>query len=143
MENCIVCQKHQDFSAVTGEPILEKGGWVVTHFPYLNDEKATKGYLLIETRRHIRDFPEMNAEEAAALGELIQKGSALIQNKMGAEHVYLFRINDKVAHLHLHLAPRYPNTPKEFWGMKVSEWTGNPKVDLQGIQETSRLLKDS
>lgn len=143
MQNCTICDKHQDFSKHTGEVILEKGGWAVTHFPFVDGQKATKGYLLIETKRHIQEFTEMSPEEAAALGELISAGTQLIKNKMGAEHVYLFRINDKVPHLHLHLVPRYPGTPKEFWGFKISEWPGNPKIGLEEIKQVAlRLRRD-
>lgn len=141
MQECIICDKHNDFLKYTGEVILERGGWAVTHFPFVDGQKATKGYLLIETKRHIQEFTEMNESEALALGELIAAGTKLIKEKMGAEHVYLFRINDKVPHLHLHLVPRYPGTPREFWGFKISEWTGNPKIGLNEIHDVAKNLK--
>lgn len=140
MQDCMVCRKHEDVHSVTGEIILEKGGWVLTHFPFVDGQKATKGYLLIETRRHIQDLTEMNTEESQALGQLIHDGAELIKSNMGAEHVYVFRINDKVQHLHFHLAPRYPGTPKEFWGFKISEWPETPRVGLDEIQKISRQL---
>ena len=31
-----------------------------------------------------------------------------------------------VPHFHLHLLPRYPGTPREFWGLRVDEWPGAP-----------------
>jgi len=138
----MICQKHEDFHSVTGDVIVEKGGWVVTHFPFIDGQKAIKGYLLIEPRRHILDLTEMNKEEALTLGELIRDGAELIKSKMGAEHVYVFRINDKVPHLHFHLAPRYSGTPKEYWGFKISEWPEAPKVGLEEIQKISRKLID-
>ncbi len=143
MQDCMICQKHKNILDFTGEVILEKGGWVLTHFPFIDGQKATKGYLLIETRRHIENLTDMNAQEAAALGELICEGSQLLKFRMNAEHVYVFRINDKVPHLHFHLVPRYPNTPKEFWGFKISEWSGTPKISLDEIQEVSKFLKSS
>ncbi len=31
---------------------------------------------------------------------------------------------------HVHLVPRYPGTPREYWGMQVDEWPDAPKGDL-------------
>ena len=143
MQDCMICQKHKNILESTGEVISEKGGWVLTHFPIVDGQKATKGYLLLETRRHIENLTDMNAHEAAALGELICEGSQLMRFRMNAEHVYVFRINDKVPHLHFHLVPRYANTPKEFWGFKISDWPETPKVSLAEIQEISKFLKGS
>lgn len=143
MQDCIICQKHKNFEASTGEPIIERGGWVLTHFPFVDGQKATKGYLLIETQRHIENLTDMNAQEAASLGELICEGSQLMKFRMNAEHVYVFRINDKVGHLHFHLVPRYADTPKEFWGFKISDYPGAQKISLAEIHEVSRFLKSS
>lgn len=41
---------------------------------------------------------------------------------IGAEHVYALVLGHHVAHLHLHLLPRYPNTPREYWWPRIDEW---------------------
>jgi histidine triad (HIT) family protein len=33
-------------------------------------------------------------------------------------------IGDEVPHLHVHLLPRYPGTPREYWWDRVDEWRG-------------------
>jgi diadenosine tetraphosphate (Ap4A) HIT family hydrolase len=30
---------------------------------------------------------------------------------------------DGVSHLHVHLLPRFPGTPREYWGIHVNKWT--------------------
>lgn len=140
-QDCFLCHKHRRLNEYTGEVLAESGGWLLTHFPHLEDERATRGHLLIEPSRHITDLSEMNEIEAPALGDLIRKGSLAIKTLLRAEHVYLFRINDKVAHLHFHLIPRYPETPKDFWGLKIMTWPDRPIVDLEGIRDLSRELK--
>lgn len=133
---CAICEKHKNLTAHTGPAIFDDGGWLVTHFPKLETDKATRGHLLIESKRHTQDLTEMNDEEAQTLGRLIRDGSELIKKKTEAEHVYCFRINDKTAHLHFHLIPRYPNTPKEFWGVNIMACTTSPKLStLEEIQE--------
>lgn len=120
--------------------IYESGGMVLTHFPFVPDERAVKGWLIVEPRRHIQDMSEMNDQESAALGLVIRKAEMLIKKNLGAEHVYLSRINDKVAHLHFHLIPRYPGTPKEFWGRKIWEYPGFQALTLGEIQQLSEDL---
>lgn len=128
MLDCGVCSKHNDLLNHTGPAVFDSGGWLVTHFPKLETEKATRGHLLIESKRHIQDLAEMNDEEATSLGRLIRDGADLIKQKLGVEHVYCFRINDKVQHLHFHLIPRYANTPREFWGTNIMTCTTSPKL---------------
>lgn len=139
--DCFVCEKHSKLSQYTGPVILEKGGLTLTHFPDIPDEKATKGHLIIEPKRHICDLSEMNEAEADALGPIIREGSARIKEHTGAEHVYLYRINDKVPHLHFHLIPRYPNTSKEFWGLNIMKYEGSPKIKLPEIRVLCERMK--
>ena len=140
MNDCFICNKHKDLSPCGGI-ILEKGGLVLSHFPDSPTERATKGHLLIEPWRHITDLSEMNDAEASALGNLIRNGVDGIK-KLGAEHVYLFRINDMVAHLHIHLVPRYPGTPKEFWGRKIMDWPERNAIGELEIQSVAHKLKE-
>lgn len=140
-EKCMVCEKHADFGRFTGEPIAERSGLVLTHFPQIDGEKAYPGHLLIETRRHITDLAQLNADEGRVLGGLISDGEKILKKYLQAEHVYLFRINDKVAHLHFHLIPRYADTPREFWGWKITEWPGAQRLALTAIKVLSTELK--
>lgn len=142
MNDCFICKKHRALAEFTGPVIREYGGLILTHFADIPDEKATRGHLIIEPRRHITDFSELNLEEVDALGPMIKDGSALIR-ELGAEHIYLFRINDKVPHLHFHLVPRYPDTPKEFWGTNIMRYEGSPKIRLLEIQKLAEELRIS
>lgn len=139
-DDCFLCKKQRKLKEFVGCAIAEKNGLLLTHFPFVVDEKATRGHLIIEPKRHITDFSELNDVEAEALGFLIRKGSQIIKSLLKAEHVYLFRINDKVAHLHFHLVPRYAGTPKEFWGTKIMEWPQRPTVELKEISELSKRM---
>lgn len=139
---CVICIKHRDLLKHTGEPVAERGGLMLSHFAEIEGEPATKGHLLIEPTRHIEDLSEMNEGEAEALGLLIREGARVVCEKLGAEHVYVYRINDKTAHLHFHLIPRYPDTPRDFWGARIMEYAGAPKIYLRDIQELSSQLKE-
>jgi diadenosine tetraphosphate (Ap4A) HIT family hydrolase len=53
--------------------------------------------------------------------------------------VYAAVIGDGVPHLHVHLLPRYPGTPREFWWTRVDEW---PQARRGGIVEIGSLVGD-
>jgi histidine triad (HIT) family protein len=141
-EPCFLCHKHKHAADYIGERIAEDGGLSLSHFPFLPDEKAVRGHLIIEPLRHITNLSEMNDAETDALGRLIRAGTRAMQAVLKAEHVYLLRINDKVAHLHFHLVPRYAGTPREHWGAKIMDWPDRPIVTLPQIRDLARRLKD-
>jgi diadenosine tetraphosphate (Ap4A) HIT family hydrolase len=132
----MVCEKHHDF-----EPIAELDGFYVSHFPIISGEPATRGHLLIEAKRHIIDPVDLSDDEAKALGVLIRNSIRMLIKGIGAEHAYVFRLNDRVPHFHVHIVPRFSNTPKEYWGHKITEWPGALKLDLSGVKALTKKLK--
>ena len=66
---------------------------------------------------------------------LANRLARVLKETTNAEHVYAFVFGDGVPHLHVHLAPRYPNTPHEFWGARLSEWPDAPRVGEQEMRE--------
>jgi diadenosine tetraphosphate (Ap4A) HIT family hydrolase len=141
MEFCTICLKHATAPNLT--LIASAHGWKLSHFPFLPDEKAGRGHLLLESVRHVTDPAELNDAEAAGMGRLVRDAVLLLKNRLGAEHVYLFRINDKVPHLHLHLIPRYADTPPEFRGLKILEWPERPALQREEITRLAEELRQA
>jgi len=141
--NCSICLKHRDFELVTGAVIAQLHGVTMTHFPVGDDNLPTRAHLLIEPQRHIIDLSDLKDDEAVALGLLIQKGVRVLKAELGVEHVYAFRINDKTAHVHFHLIPRYADTPKEYWGLKIMEYPNRQKIHIGEVKELSVALKSA
>jgi histidine triad (HIT) family protein len=50
------------------------------------------------------------------------RASRALRAAAGAEHVYAAVLGDGVPHLHVHLLPRFPGTPREYWGTHVNQW---------------------
>jgi histidine triad (HIT) family protein len=48
-------------------------------------------------------------------------------------------IGDGVPHLHVHLLPRYPGTPRKYWWTRVDQW---PQALRGGIAEIEGLVRD-
>jgi len=139
---CGICEKHKNLSAFTGPVIAQREGWLLTHFPFLKEEKSSPGHLVLETRRHVTDFSELTPEELGQLGPLIAFGIERVKKVLSAEHVYVFRINDKAPHLHLHLIPRFKETPSEYFGLKILQWPERPALTLEQVKETAQRLRE-
>jgi diadenosine tetraphosphate (Ap4A) HIT family hydrolase len=99
------------------------------------------GYLMIEPKRHVAGLGELTDEEAAALGMLANRLARALKDSEGAEHVYSFVLGHDVPHLHIHLVPRYPGTPDEFWGVRVGQWPDAPRGDVDEITSVCDRLR--
>jgi len=49
------------------------------------------------------------------------------EGRRACRDVYTFVIGDGVPHFHMHVVPRYPGAPREYWGVHVDEWPGAPR----------------
>jgi diadenosine tetraphosphate (Ap4A) HIT family hydrolase len=132
--DCYICRKHRGEEEVPGGIIFQDDLLVVTHAQIREQEtKAFVGTLFVEPKRHADGIEDLTEEEAAAVGRLARKLSRALKTATKAEGIYLFRFGHHVHHFHLWLVPRYPGTPKEYWGTKVDEWPGAPYGDTEGI----------
>ena len=138
--NCSICEKYQQ--TPRQQPIAELNGLSLTHLAPLNGS-VMKGRLVIEPMRHVENPEDLSSEEFASMGTLLQSAMMLIKEVVQAEHVYFFRINDQVKHFHFHIVPRYPETPKEFWGLRILDWLDFPKLDAAGVDALSTQLRNS
>ena len=125
---CLVCRKHRGEISEPGGAIYDDGLVRAGHTllgPH--GAPAYLGYLFVEPKRHAAGFADLTDREAQALGVLVARLSRALTRGGGAEHVYAFVLGDHVPHLHVHLVPRYPNTPREYWGVEVTGWPDAPR----------------
>lgn len=99
------------------------------------------GHLMIEPKRHVTGLGELTDQEAAGLGVLMNNLAAALKESEGAEHVDSFVLGHDVPHLHIHLVPRYPGTPREFWGVRVGQWPDAPRGDIDDITAVCDRLR--
>jgi len=122
-DSCFVCDKHRQGADVEGGVIYEDDLVYAGHAHTVGRSDAYLGYLIAEPKRHV-----------AALGRLVSNLARALQVVEGAEHVYSFVFGDgQVRHLHVHLVPRYPGTPREYRGHQVTEWPGAPRGGTEEI----------
>lgn len=125
--SCFVCRKHQDQgSLLPGGPVGQDDLVVVSHLspdaPGHAGRPVYLGYLFVEPRRHASGLPDLTDTEAQRVGWWCTRASRALRDVAGAEHVYAAVIGDGVPHLHVHLLPRYPGTPRKYWWDQVDDW---------------------
>jgi diadenosine tetraphosphate (Ap4A) HIT family hydrolase len=120
---CTVCAKHQRKIELLAGPVYEDELFYIGHSTVPEEHDATYlGAFLIEPKRHVSGLDELGEVEAERLGLLANRVARALRASEGAEHVYLFVLGHHVPHLHAWVVPRYPGTPREFWGLRVMEW---------------------
>lgn len=107
-------QKHIGNIIVPGGAIYEDELVYVGHVHW-DSEETYLGYVMIDIKRHVPGLAELTDEEAKAFGLITSRVSKALKEREGAEHIYTFVSGNGVPHMHMHIIPRYPNTPKEFW----------------------------
>jgi histidine triad (HIT) family protein len=128
-EGCFICLKHQQGHAAEGGIVYQDDLVYVGHIHTMGHQGAYRGYLMVEPKRHVMGLGDLTDDEAGAVGISANRCARLLKEVLGAEHVYAFVYGGAVPHLHVHLAPRYPGTPRDFWGPRLMEWPDAPKVD--------------
>jgi len=130
-DTCFVCEKHRQGAAADGGVIYEDDLAYAGHAHLLGRSETYLGHLMAEPKRHVVGLGGLTDDEAAALGQLVNSLARALRDVEGAEHIYSFVFGDVVEHLHIQVLPRYPGTPPEYWGLRVSEW---PEARQGGIE---------
>ncbi|MBE1554206.1 HIT domain-containing protein [Sporosarcina limicola] len=131
-----ICNKHVESIKTDGITIFEDDFVYVGHIDN-NENPGYLGHLMIDLKRHVPTLGDMTLNEAKAFGCIMARVSKALMISEKAEHIYSFVSGNTVPHLHMHVVPRYPDTPKQFWGpMSVREW---PEAPLGGETEVKEL----
>ena len=137
---CFICQKHRGEINIPGGAIYEDHLVYAGHI-YPGQGPIYLGYLIAELKRHAPGLAEQTNEEAQALGLLVARLSRALKASEGAEHEYLFVFGDHVPHLHMRFVPRYPGTPRAYWGSRIDEWPDAPRGDAAEISAVCERLR--
>jgi len=108
---------------------------------------AVAGWLLLQSRRHIPDVTELNADEAATFGSVIQRVSAAVREATGALRVYIASLNEGNPHFHSHVLPRLPEMPNGAvgfgaFGLSGLARTGEVRANPAEVQRVLAAIRD-
>ena len=108
---CTTCRLNRgDLDNRVGGCIYQDDLWVLEHamaaFPFV-------GWLVLKTRRHVESFADLTPEEAASFGPLARRIIQGMTHLLNPEKIYLSMYGEAqgFSHLHVHLIPRYADTP--------------------------------
>lgn len=133
LADCFVCRKHRDQEPVPGGPIYEDSLVYASHVGKDAEGRAYLRWCFVEPCRHVPGLGDLTDAEAQSIGWLVARLSRALQAELHAEHVYAFVLGDHVPHLHIHVIPRHPGAPREYWAMRVDEWPEAPRGDEEEI----------
>jgi histidine triad (HIT) family protein len=140
--DCFVCRKQRGEIVEPGGAILDdlllRAGHMI---PPDGEGSVYLGWVLIEPRRHAPGLADLTADEARAVGLATSRLARALLNVLGAEHVYSFVLGHHVPHLHVHVVPRYPGTPREYWGLRVDEWPEAPTGSAEAVADLAERLR--
>ena len=135
-ESCIACEIVRGSRAPPGGVVLRRAGFLLHA---VADATPLRGWLVLTSERHARGWYDLDPGELAALGPLAARAMAAQRAALGAEHVYAFAIGDLVKHFHLHLVPRYADTPERLRGRRCFE---GRKEEMLPDAEVERAVRD-
>lgn len=140
--DCLICREHDGRVPIPGGHLIADEHVIAFHLPPMPQApNPYLGYLFVTSRRHVPSFAELDSDEAAAMGIAISTLSAALKAE-GANPVYLAGIGHAVPHLHVHLIPRWPETPTEISWINVGEWEGARRGDAEVVSEWTIRLRE-
>jgi histidine triad (HIT) family protein len=133
-ETCFVCRKHRGELEMPGGVVYEDDLVYVSHGTMKRNGLTYPGIFFVEPRRHLPTMAELNRPESERIGWLASVVAKALTRE-GAERSYLQVLGHHVPHLHVWIVPRYPETPVEYFGIRVLEWESGPRKSWQQIAE--------
>ncbi len=135
--SCIGCDIVRGSRAVPGGILLREGGFALHAAA---DPSPIRGWLVLTSERHARAWYDLDEREAAALGALAARVMRAQRTALGAEHVYAFAIGDVLLHFHLHLVPRFADTPERLRGRRCFEGTPADALPEGDVESAARAV---
>ncbi|SEU27848.1 HIT family protein [Stigmatella erecta] len=98
------------------------------------------GWVVISSEQHVRAWYELEGEPARELGPLAARVMRAQREVLGAEHAYAFAIGDVLRHFHLHLVPRFADTPQRLRGRGAFDFTQADALSAEALEAAAQAL---
>lgn len=136
--SCTACAIVGGTRVPPGGLLLREGGFVLHA---LTDPSPLAGWLVLTSERHARAWYDLDDGELVGLGPLAARIMAAQRSALAAEHVYAFAIGDVLHHFHLHLVPRYADTPERLRGRRCFDGSAGDALPDDRIERAARAVK--
>jgi histidine triad (HIT) family protein len=131
-DNCVVCREVSGDIDLPGGHLQSGEFALAFHIPPLDGGEVYLGHLLIAPKRHAADFGDLDESEASQIGVFIARCTRALKGA-GAERVYVATIGHAIDHLHVHLLPRWSETPADVPWHSVDDWSGARRGDVSQV----------
>jgi len=135
--SCTACAIGAGARALPGGILHREGGFVLHA---LAEASPIPGWLVLTSERHARAWYDLDDGELAALGPLAARVMAAQRSVLSADHVYAFAIGDLLHHFHLHLVPRYADTPERLRGRRCFDGLPEDMLPDARIERAARAV---
>jgi histidine triad (HIT) family protein len=138
--DCIFCQRVREVESFRDLVVYEDDDFLVSH-QIGDDGSKALGVLHVQTRRHVASLGQLNAREAAGLGELLASVSRALESSTGAPWTYCFGFTEGPRHVHLVLGARYAELPESYLRLRFAEWPEGPRGDRRRLAALCGVLR--
>jgi diadenosine tetraphosphate (Ap4A) HIT family hydrolase len=104
---CFACDVNAGRRLAPGGTVYEDALWIADH----GVSRLVRGYLVLKPKRHVHELADLEADEAATLGEALRTVLMAMRKALSTERIYVCSFAETVHHLHFHLLPRYADMP--------------------------------
>ena len=111
-DQCLACRSNSNQVLAPGGVIYQDELWRLEH---VLGPITMEGWLVLKPLRHVEMFADLTADEAARFGLLVRRATQAMAEILAPTKIYvvLFAEAANAAHIHLHMIPRYSDTPEE------------------------------
>lgn len=101
---CLLCDVAAADAAFDRVRVYDDGLWRLS----LVGGAPVAGFAHLETGRHIPSVAELDGPEARTFGPVLAMATGVLRAAAGADMTYAYVFGERVAHLHVNLAPHTP-----------------------------------
>ena len=95
--DCQLCAQLDTSPAGTAAWASRDDHWAVAD----HTSSGVPGWFVVQTTRHVESFAELDATEAAQLGDVLRRLAAALHAVTGRDRVYTYSLGETVPHLHV------------------------------------------
>lgn len=134
---CLACEIISGRVRPVGGIVARRGGLWVHGFA---DPSPLRGWMVVAPSRHVRGWDDLDALELSLLGPTVAEVMRAQKRVLGAEHAYAFAIGDVLRHFHVHVVPRFADTPVRLRGRGAFEPTRDDLLDPADLEDAASKL---
>ncbi|MCY1046588.1 HIT family protein [Corallococcus sp. bb12-1] len=134
---CLGCAIVRGDTRTTGGVLARAPGWVLHA---VASPSPVPGWVVLTSEQHVRGWYDLDEAPSRELGPLAARVMRAQREVLGAEHVYAFAIGDVLLHFHLHLVPRFADTPPHLRGRGVFDAAPTEHRSPEELEAAARRL---